>query len=155
MDNDQPGGSSSRLNPVELIVPPSAGQSRPAPRIITMSSGTNIGSVSTNPIVTVEPAGIENPANVRNLRDILKFTTKMTADAATENNDVIDLTYADEVVEVRIIRRRRLNRYCPRPRVRQSVPFTKYFAYAKSLVVTIIDSVCAWVTIVIRSGVCF
>lgn len=41
-------------------------------------------------------SGLQNPSNVRNLKDILKFTTQMT-DTSANNVETIDLTFAEEV----------------------------------------------------------
>lgn len=42
-------------------------------------------------------AELENPSSVRNLKDLLNFTTKMTADVPTENNRAADMALAEEV----------------------------------------------------------
>lgn len=44
---------------------------------------------------TDENVGLENPTKVRNLKDILKFTTQMT-NAPNESNSV-DLTFSEDV----------------------------------------------------------
>jgi len=71
-----PGNSSS--SSVQLIIPP--------------PSKTNENAVAS------VSAGIENPLNVRNLRDILKYTTQMSA-VTTNDSGVIDLTQ-DEVNDI-------------------------------------------------------
>lgn len=80
---EQPGGSSSgygSYNAVQLIIPPPPSQNE--------NSNTNDDGSS----------GIANPSSVRNLKDILKYTTQMTNIAAkNEANGIIDLTLDDEV----------------------------------------------------------
>lgn len=80
---DQPGGSSSgygSYNAVQLIIPPPPSQSE--------NANANDDGAS----------GITNPSSVRNLKDILKYTTQMTSIAAkNEANGIIDLTLAEEV----------------------------------------------------------
>lgn len=78
---DQPSGSSSgygSYNAVQLITPPPSSQIENA----------NADGAS----------GITNPSSVRNLKDILKYTTQMTnISTKNEANGVIDLTLAEEV----------------------------------------------------------
>lgn len=81
MDSENTGHSSCNSNDTTpmMIMPP------PPPPPSTAKNDRCDGA-----------SGIHNPSSVRNLKDILKFTTQMT-DTSNDNVETIDLTFADEV----------------------------------------------------------
>lgn len=81
MSERETARDSSSNNAVQLIIPPS--------------------ETDENAVAIDSATGIEDPANIRSLNDILKYTTQMT-DVSTNNGDVIDLTQEEvnDIIEV-------------------------------------------------------
>lgn len=54
-----------------------------------------------NPGGNAEPSGLENPMKVRNLTDVLKYTTQMTDTSASEIGDcssIDNFMFSEEVI---------------------------------------------------------